>query len=69
MQDPSDSPKGTVDFKSDKGTHGYRIVKIRKQIKLLKNYTSIYADITNWNNITCIANWTFTFLETGVCKG
>ena len=47
MPDPLDSPKGTVDFKSDKGTHGYRKVKIRKQIKLLKNYTSIYADITN----------------------
>ena len=47
MQDPSDSPKGAVDLKSDKGTHGYGGVRIRKQIKLLKNYNSIYADITN----------------------
>ena len=42
MQDPSDSPKGTDDFKSDKGTHAYRKVKIRKQIKLLKDYTVQY---------------------------
>jgi len=47
MQDLSDSPKGAVDFKTDKGTHGYGEVEIRKQINLLQNYASIYTDITN----------------------
>lgn len=65
MQDLSDSPKGAVDFKTDKGTHGYGEVEIRKQINLLQNYTSIYTDITNWNN----RNETFTCLETSVYKG